>query len=726
MSNHTSGATRPTKIAPRPMNPVASVLNHLPMVVILTFGILVVGAAGVMVSIKPFYSAESILKIEPVIPTVLYGKEEASIMPYYDDFVRTQITQVKSYPVLARAIELCEQGGFSWKLADESVEQAVDRLAVRLNISQLRDSQLFSLSMTSRRREGLAEVINATVDAYLTTIADEQMSKDASRLSFLRSRKLDTESDLEKKYAVLQEISAKYAVGITDEKNIYVYLQAIVDLTQQLIKATSRRIEVESKLKELQQQLDKLKTIDIESDVDEWVENDSAVRDNRIQLSRKLQDMRLFLAGVNESHPDRREYEESVQRLYEVNDSMLKRSREVGEKVIRGKLLSDQNRKILDLQTEYAAALKTEEKLRSELAEAERKATDVNTQMMQASTLRREIQRLQDSLLRIDERIDQIEVESRSPERITRMTAARTPENPSAGKRTKMMVLVLLASLLCGIGYAVARDKLDDRIHTTGDVERVLGFPPSGIIIDFQRQAEMAQHPYRVVQDHPYTPVAEQFKAIAFSLSKEHEDHESSLFACLPLNRGQGASTFTTNTLSAIRAQPHKKILVDLNVWNPLAPRLLSDAGAGLWDVLEGTCTLKEAIIRESPYPYHILPFGNRPAREQDLFREFGIDAMLHLLRQDYDYVMLESPPLLLSTDAKFLSRLADVSVLIVGAEQAGEKELFKAVNSLDRAGVKVISVVLNRARLKRAGDIKSSVKDYIRMVGATASGEKK
>ena len=131
------------------------------------------------------------------------------------------------------------------------------------------------------------------------------MNKDSSRLSFLNRRKQDNEQELAQKYAILQAISAQYAVGITDEKNIYVYLQAIVDLTQQLVKASSRRIEVESKLKELQNQKKRLREFDISADVDEWVENDPAIRDNRIQLSRKLQDMRLFLAGVNKNHPDR-------------------------------------------------------------------------------------------------------------------------------------------------------------------------------------------------------------------------------------------------------------------------------------------------------------------------------------------------------------------------------------------------------------------------------------
>ena len=717
MNSQASENKRPVKIPAKPIDPLGSILNHLHQVLMITCGILVVGVLGVLVGVKPFYSADAVIKIEPVVPKVLYGKEEASIMPYYDDFVRTQINQVKSYPVLSRALEIYREKGFNWQLPEESTEQAVGRLAVRLNIAQLRDTQLFALTMTSRRKEGLAEIINATVEAYLETIGDEQMNKDASRLSFLRNRKLAIEKELTGKYLVLQKISAKYAVGITDEKNIYVYLQAIVDLTQTLVKATSRRIQVESKLKELVNQMEKLTVIDITSDVDEWVEKDQAIRDNRIQLSRKLQDMRLFLAGVNENHPDRQEYEENLKRLNEVQDSMLARSREVGEKVLRGKLLSDQNKKILELETEYAAALKTEEKLRSELTEAEQKATDVNTQMMKASTLRTAIQRLQDSLLRIDERIDQLEVESRSPGRIALMTVARPPGQPSAGKRSKMMIMVVLVSLVSGIGYAVARDKLDDRVHSVSDIERVLGFAPTGHILEPEQEPGPIEDPYRVVLDHPYSQLAEQYKTIAFALSVEHERHQSSIYSCLSLNQEEGTSTFITNALNALKGSPQKKILLDLNVWNPLTPKIISNNGRGLWDVMEGACTLKEAIVTDSPFPFHILPIGGWQKANKSLFQEFGLDAMVQILRQDYEFIMVDSPPLMLSTDAKFISQLADVTVLIVTAEQVREKELFRAVKTLDKIGVEVISVILNRVKLKRGKYYKSTMKKYHQLV---------
>jgi Mrp family chromosome partitioning ATPase len=139
---------------------------------------------------------------------------------------------------------------------------------------------------------------------------------------------------------------------------------------------------------------------------------------------------------------------------------------------------------------------------------------------------------------------------------------------------------------------------------------------------------------------------------------------------------------------------------------------------------MEGECTLKEAIVTDDAYPFHFLPIGGWQKASKSLFQEFGVDAMVQILRKDYDYIMIDSPPLMLSTDAKFISQLADVTVLIVNAEQVKEKELFRAVKSLEKSGVKVVSVVLNRAKLKRGKYYKASIKQYYQLVDANHNKE--
>ncbi|MGD9211272.1 MAG: hypothetical protein PVI90_10875, partial [Desulfobacteraceae bacterium] len=509
----------------------------------------------------------------------------------------------------------------------------------------------------------------------------------------------------------------KYAVGITDEKNIYVYLQAIVDLTQQLVKATSQRIEVESRLNVLKIQLDELANLDLSADIDDWVENDWAIRDNRIQLSRKLQDFRLTLSGVAQDHPDYLEYEENLGKLYEVQDRLIQRSRMVGEKVLRGKLLSDQNKKILELETDYAAALDTEKQLQDELKRAELKATEVNTQMMRASTLRKNIQRLQDSLLRIDERIDQIEVESRSAGRISLITPARPPENPSAGKKSKMFIIVVLFGVVSGLGYAIGKDKLENKINTTEDIQRVLGFPATGHIMEANQDKIIPKDYHRVVLEHPFSQLSEQFKSIAFSLALEHDQHQSKIFTCFAVEQNQGTTSFITNILSALEGRKGKRLMLDLNIWRPFSKQLFPEEHPGILDVLAGDCSLSDAIFTQSSYPFDILSLGSLKKAGPHPFQEIGFNTLIDTLRLDYEYIFVDSPPLGITSDARVLAEWADVAIMVVASGEVFEKALARMISLLDRIGVKVISVVLNRVHFQRGKYYQVTMKKYYQMI---------
>ena len=704
-------------IPPKKIDPIASLRTHMKMVIIIVVIINILGGTVVYRKVKPLYSSKAVIKIEPVVPKILYGKEDASITPYYDDYVRTQINIVKSFKVLNKAIQSYNKKGYRFNLPNENMDQAVARLAARLEISQIRDTQLFSLKMISRRKNGLSEIINDVANSYLDQIRNDQLNRDSSRLRFLSKRKMELEDKLSNNYDILKKISSKNAIGMTDKKNIYVYLQAIVDLTQQIVKATSRRIEAQTTLNELDKQLALLKKLDISADVDDWVEKDWSIRDNRIQLSRKLQDLRLILSGVNTNHPDRKEYEENLKKLYEVQNSQIGRAEKVAEKVIRGKLISDQRKKILNLKTEYAASLSTENELKKELKKAEIKASKVNTKMMEASTLIRDIQRLQDSLIRIDGRIDQIEVESRSSGRISLLTKARTPETPSTGKRAKMLVVVLLASLVSGLSFAIYKDKTDIKIHTPHDIQRVLGFPATGFIMDAKEDREEFEDLTKAVILKPSSQYSEQIREISFTYSLEQDEHKSQIFTCISMGEKHGTTTFATNTLSALDERKSKKILVDMNIYNPLKISAKKLESKGIWGVLEGEVSLAQAIIKDSDYPFHILPYGNPENNNNSHFQEKGLGGLIDTLRADYEYIVIDSPPLILGSEVKFLSKISDVAVLLINAGFVNEHELARVVNTIDKLKTKVISVVLNRVKFKKGRYFKDNMNKYYDLV---------
>jgi succinoglycan biosynthesis transport protein ExoP len=692
------------EIQPKGIDPIRSCLNHLSASIFIAIFLLVVGSGLVYLKIKPTFSTEAQILIEPVIPKILYGKEESSVAPYYDDYARTQVNLIKSYPVLTEALDIYKSQGFSWEMPKESLPGAIERLVGRLEVKQIRDTQLLALSMHSRSNRGLAELINAISTAYLNISKKERLEKDSEKLQFLQNRRQQIEDELQKRYRELETAGNEIAVGTTDERNIYAYLQSVVDVQQALVKARGRRIEIGSRLNEMKGQVAQLNKLDISADVAEWIEGDVAIQDNRIQMSRKLQDMRLILAGMKPDHPDRQQFEKSLDKLLEVQTRMRNRAKEKAEIVIRGKLISNQNRKILEIQAEYTAAKKAEKKMTGELTKAEVKATEVNSQMLRASTTRKDVKRMQDALLRIDERIDQLEVESRSPGRIYIVNKALTPAIPSAAKRNKLFIAAALLSVLTGVGYATAKDKLNQKICATQDVERVLGFPATGFILDAESISLKFNEDSCFVLDHPNSIIAEEFREIALALSSEQEDYNSQVFTWVSLQEKQGTTSLLVNTMCSLAGRNKKRIYVDLNTWSSSTRTNDSECLNGIWDVLEGDCSLKEAIVTQTDLPFHVLPLGNWNNDKQNLFQEMGLENIIQALRLDYEYIMIDSPPLTSPTDAKFLAKISDVTTLVVKSDEITEKHLHKSVSTLEKHGIKVLSVILNRVKIFRGG----------------------
>ncbi len=707
-------------ISPKPIHLWKDICLHWKAVAFLFLGCFILGAGAVWFKYPPLYEARAQILIEPVLPKVLYNQDNTSIIPYYDDFVRTQINIIKSYPILTRSLAQFAEKGFDWRLPGENFREGVKRLINLLEVSQIRDTQLVTIGLTSASNHGLSTLVNSIAATYMEGLKDKQSSADSSRLKFLKDRQDQLEEELKKKYVGLGEAANSQSIGSTDEKNIYVYLQAVVELQNTLMRAKMDEAEWKVKLEELIKHKRALKSIDISAEVDQWVESDPAIQDNRIQMSRKLQNMRIALGGMKENHPERMEFEKGFDKLLEFQNRMRLRAKSKAESVIRGKFLSDHNLKIQEATAEYYARKKNVERLTQEVRLSEEKASQVNNEMTRAVTSRKDITRIQDSLLMVNERIDQLEVESWSPGRIYIVNRAIKPEFPTAGKRKKLFVIVLLFSAVVGVGYAVGREKLDHRVWTTEDVQRIIGRQPTGYILDVNQLANKTLNPQTAALDDPTSVLAEQYKRMALSFIREQEQYQSRIFTGFSLYSGEGTTSILSNILCTLTQRKDQKLYVDLNVKNPKTKLPSGKNVRGLWEVLEGDCSLEDVIVRESRLPFHILPLGNWKLNGDSLYQEMGLDSLLHSLRMDYKCVMIDSPPFYSSTDSKYLAKISDVAIMVVQAGTSTDEQLYQVIQELDEMEIKVISLILNRVILSREGSWGKD-KESFRMTSKTA-----
>ncbi|WP_146553710.1 CpsD/CapB family tyrosine-protein kinase [Rummeliibacillus sp. SL167] len=197
--------------------------------------------------------------------------------------------------------------------------------------------------------------------------------------------------------------------------------------------------------------------------------------------------------------------------------------------------------------------------------------------------------------------------------------------------------------------------------------------------------------------------VSEQFRTIRTNITFSAPDQELKTILVTSSIPGEGKSTNAAN-IGVVFAQEGKKVLiVDADMRRPTLHhtfRLLNIDG--LSSVLIKQQTIQNVIQETSITGLDIVTSGPLPPNPSELLASKAMDTLLKVLRQEYDLVIFDSPPLLPVTDARILSNKCDGTVLIVDRNTTKKADILKAKASLHASQAKIMGVVLNNSTLPR------------------------
>jgi capsular exopolysaccharide synthesis family protein len=275
---------------------------------------------------------------------------------------------------------------------------------------------------------------------------------------------------------------------------------------------------------------------------------------------------------------------------------------------------------------------------------------------------------------------------------------ATVPTDPVTPNYPINIGLGLTLGLLVGIALAVLREVNDNRIHSPKDVQRATNAPVLGGI---NTDPEAKQRPL-IVHAEPRNPRAERYRTLRTNLQFVTPDEGSKIFVVTSAVPGEGKSVTTANLAIALAEAGARVVLVDGDLRRPRIADYMGIEGAvGLTDVLIGNAELDDVVQPWGSSDLRVLPAGRIPPNPSELL---GSEAMASVLRElaiDADYVLIDSSPLLLVTDAAVAAQHANGVVLVAAAGSTKRLELTGAVQALDRAGSKLLGVVLTKMPLK-------------------------
>ncbi len=299
----------------------------------------------------------------------------------------------------------------------------------------------------------------------------------------------------------------------------------------------------------------------------------------------------------------------------------------------------------------------------------------------------------------------------------TVLDEAVQPNQQGGSSQTLIFAVAIFSGLIVGVAVAFLRDWLDTTIRTEHDLANIVGVAVVGIIPNLQQQARSVG--YRLptpkdAEDKPaagreyQTPAAEAYRTLRTNLNyltPPHAPHVIVITSALP---GDGKTTTTVNLAVTLAHQGQRVILIDAETRRGTVHDVFGIPPApGFFDLMYGQASPGECIRRvqmEGGGTIDVLPLGSAPSvNPADLLVSGRLEPLFERLRGQYDYVLIDTPPLNLFTDAALIGAHADALLLVARADKTDREELRFAVQQLRNVQVTLAGTILNDVEFRRS-----------------------
>ncbi|WP_156252045.1 polysaccharide biosynthesis tyrosine autokinase [Pseudactinotalea terrae] len=285
-----------------------------------------------------------------------------------------------------------------------------------------------------------------------------------------------------------------------------------------------------------------------------------------------------------------------------------------------------------------------------------------------------------------------------SPVRLTTIQNARVPETPISPRTTLNIALGAAVGLVIALGLAVLREVLDTRIRSARDLEAATPHPILATIA-FDPKAKQR---HLVVHTEPTSPRAEAYRTLRTNLQFVQVDDRHRTFVVTSSMPEEGKSTTSANLALALASANQTVLLVDADLRRPRLDEYLGIEGSvGLTDVLIGRARITDTVQQWGRDRLYVLPAGRTPPNPSELLDSKAMTALLEQLRPEFDWVIIDAPPLLPVTDAALLAGRSAGVLLTVAANKTTEHQLKAALEHLNTVDAAIAGIVFTKAPVK-------------------------
>lgn len=276
----------------------------------------------------------------------------------------------------------------------------------------------------------------------------------------------------------------------------------------------------------------------------------------------------------------------------------------------------------------------------------------------------------------------------------TPIQPAEPPAAPTSPNPVQNVGLALLAGLMLGLGLALTRDALDTRVRSEEHVKALSDAPMlAGLPLDRRAPREHLLS----IESEPHSRHAEAVRRLRTNLMFVDVTRGKHSFVVTSAVPGEGKTTTAANLGMAMADAGTRTLLVDADLRNPCVATTLGIEGSvGLTTVLLGQAEPSDVIQRWGRTDLHVLPAGTIPPNPSELLGSEPMESLLGRLVEDYDFVLIDSPPVVSVIDAVIIERLTGGLLMVVGVDRTKKKDLSNALKQLQTVGATVAGFARN------------------------------
>lgn len=278
---------------------------------------------------------------------------------------------------------------------------------------------------------------------------------------------------------------------------------------------------------------------------------------------------------------------------------------------------------------------------------------------------------------------------------------AITPDKPVKPQKKKNLLLGLLVGLMFGVGAAFFMDYLDDTIKDEEEAKRALGWPLLAMIPAIEGSGEGVQPTTRasrlIVQNMPKSSVAEAFRGLRTAIHFSSLKRDTKVVMITSSFPGEGKSTIAANLALTFAQAGNRVILIDCDLRRPSMNTIFEQPRSpGVTEVLAGDVPMAEALHTTDIENVHLLTAGTIPPNPAELLCSESMRDLLAGLRESYDIVIIDAPPVIPVTDAPLLTAFTDMVVVVLESGRIPIKAAQRMKELLQSVQAPVAGFVLN------------------------------